>query len=309
MKKNLTKTICGFLLLQNFLFLSEALASSQMAKSDKILAIVNNEPITSFDLMQTKKIVIFFNNITKITPEIDSQLSSMSLDSLINQVLIKEQKNKFQLKITDDEIESSIRSIEDQNKLPHGYFRKAMQERHIEYRFFTSKIESDIILRKISQQIFVPNILVSKDEVDQAIINSNSKPVKLSLKVFSSNDASVKTHKSMDRLRKKLKDCNKLPKPSEYEQFATLKELSEDISQLSPLIKSATKGLRNNQVSSVLKTDDNFQILMVCQREVENISDEESNFVANSIGGNKLNMQTQRFYNNLRKKSYIKIFK
>jgi parvulin-like peptidyl-prolyl isomerase len=112
----------------------------------------------------------------------------------------------------------------------------------------------------------------------------------------------------MIKLRKKLKNCQKLPKKHEYEKFAIFQEINENINELEPLLKSTAQTLTQNQTSAVLKTDDHFKIIMVCKREIENLSEEESSSITNAIGNSKLNKQTQRFYTNLRKKAYIKIF-
>jgi parvulin-like peptidyl-prolyl isomerase len=279
-----------------------------LANAEKIIAVVNDKPITNTDLRQVKRMVIFLNNIREITPEIDAQLNRMVLDSLINQALMQEQKQKFQIKIPDEEINQSIHAIEDSNKLPSGYLKKMLSDNHIDYRLFKNKIESDLLLKKISQQMFYPNVLVSKDEIDKAVIDSNLKLTKFNLQIFTSNDLSRQSYKNMTRLNKKLKGCDKLPKPSEYQKFATLANVSENINDLPPAARSVVKGLKNNQASGVIKGEDHFQIFMVCSYEIDDLSNDENTFVIDSIGNTKLNKQLQRFYDNLRKKAYIKVY-
>jgi len=275
---------------------------------DKIIAIVNDKPITRFNILQAKKMMTLFNKVDVITPEIDQQLNKTALDNIINQTLIQEQKKIFKIKVPKEEIQIAIRNIEANNELPEGFFKKIFQEKNIDYSCLEDKIEADILFKKITQQFFISNILVDKNEVDNVIIASGIKNINLALKIFSSNNLKDNSYKNMSKLRAKLKNCDKLPKKHEYEQFAAMQEITTNTNQLEPLIRSTAQTLMPNQTSAVLKYDNNFQIIMVCGREIENLSEEEGNSIANAIGNNKLSKQTQRFYTNLRKKAYIKIF-
>lgn len=275
---------------------------------DKIIAIVNDKPITRFNILQAKKMMTLFNKVDVITPEIDQQLNKTALDNIINQTLIQEQKKIFKIKVPKEEIQIAIRNIEANNELPEGFFKKIFQEKNIDYSCLEDKIEADILFKKITQQFFISNILVDKNEVDNVIIASGIKNINLALKIFSSNNLKDNSYKNMSKLRAKLKNCDKLPKKHEYEQFAAMQEITTNTNQLEPLIRSTAQTLMPNQTSAVLKNDNNFQMIMVCGREIENLSEEEGNSIANAIGNNKLSKQTQRFYTNLRKKAYIKIF-
>jgi hypothetical protein len=288
--------------------LSLSQSSFALVWQDKIVAIVNNKPITRFNILQAKRMLTFFNKIETITPELDKQLNKAALENIINQTLIQEQKQIFKIKVPKEEIQNAIKGIEENNGLPGGFFRKIFQEQNIDYKYFEDKIEADILFKKITQQFFISNIIVDKDEVDNAIIASGLKKTNLALKIFTSNSLDDYSYKSMIKLRKKLKNCQKLPKKHEYEKFAIFQEINENINELEPLLKSTAQTLTQNQTSAVLKTDDHFKIIMVCKREIENLSEEESSSITNAIGNSKLNKQTQRFYTNLRKKAYIKIF-
>jgi hypothetical protein len=279
-----------------------------LAMQDKIFAIVNDKPITMSHVLQVKKMLILFGKVDTITPDIDRQLNQNALDSIINQTLIQEQKKAFKIKVLEGEIQMTIKDIEANNQLPEGFFKNMFRERGIDYKHLEDKIESDILFKRITQQLFVSNILIDKDEVDNVIIASNLKNANFTLKIFTSNALDNSSYKNMLRFRKKLNNCDKLPKKQDYEKFASLKEVKEGIHNLQDSVRSATQGVGQNQTSAVLKGDDGFQIVMVCAREIENLSQEESSSIVNAIGNDKLNKQTQRFYTNLRKKAYIKIF-
>jgi peptidyl-prolyl cis-trans isomerase SurA len=129
--------------------LSLSQSSFALVWQDKIVAIVNNKPITRFNILQAKRMLTFFNKIETITPELDKQLNKAALENIINQTLIQEQKQIFKIKVPKEEIQNAIKGIEENNGLPGGFFRKIFQEQNIDYKYFEDKIEADILFKKI----------------------------------------------------------------------------------------------------------------------------------------------------------------
>jgi len=272
------------------------------ASSEKIAAIVNDKPITSYDVIEMKKMTILLGNIS--SPD-ERKLYHQSREVLINQVLIEQKAKELGIKIDNSDIEERIADIEEQNNLPSGKFKSLMAERNINYQYFRDRMTFEILLRRIQQALF-PREYVNLDDINQILIDSSAKPTKFALKIFTSNNTSSRSYKKMLKFASSLADCQQCYK-IDYKKFATLKDLKEDINELSPLLRATARTLRANENSGVLKTDEGFQIVMVCHREVEDISDKENSIIENSISEHKMSLKMQRFFSNLKKSAYIKI--
>ena len=110
-----------------------------------------------------------------------------------------------------------ITEIEDQNNLPHGFFKSLMTNNNISYQYFQDRMKFDILLRRIQQTLF-PKEYINPDDINQIAIDSNAKPTKFSLRIFTSNDLSTKSYKQMVKFARSLKNCQQKYKIN-YEKF------------------------------------------------------------------------------------------
>ena len=298
MKKSIVKIFSSILL--SFIFVGAALATS-----DKISAIVNENPITSYDVVKTKKMFMILGNISQPDQETDNKLYYKAREALINQILIEQKAKELGIKLDESDLLEHVGEVEGQNNLPNGFFKSLMEKNDVSYKYFNDRMRFDVLIRRIQQALF-PREYVNIDDINQILIDSSSKPTKFSLRIFTSNDLSNKSHKQMLRFAKSLGDCQKKYKV-DYKKFATMQDVQEDVKDLHPLIGATAKSLKANENSGVLKTNDAFQVVMVCHREVEDISEKENNMIAHSISEHKMSLKMQRFFSNLKKSAYVKI--
>jgi len=275
------------------------------AASDKISAIVNDQPVTSFDVAKMKDMIAILGNISQSDSETDKKLYSKARETLVNQILVEQKAKELGIKLEESDVTEHVADIEGQNNLPTGFFKSLMMKNNISYKYFSDRMRFDILLRRIQQALF-PREYVNIDDINQILIDSNVKPTKFSLRIFTSNDLSNKSYKQMRKFAKSLNTCQAKCKIA-YSKFATMRDVQEDIKDLHPLVRATAKSLKANENSGVLKTDSAFQIVMVCHREVEDISEKENNMIAHSISEHKMSVKMQRFFSNLKKSTYIKI--
>ena len=129
------------------------------------------------------------------------------------------------------------------------------------------------------------------------------KPAKFLLKTFSTDGSN--DYKQFISLRKKVKSCTAIPKLDKKFKYS---EIETEINKLPPMVKISVQNLAVNETSSILKTDEGFEFFLVCNKQVENLSEQEIAALADSILGNKVNAEMQRFYANIKRNAYIKIY-
>ena len=76
--------------------------------NEGVSAIVNDVPITSFDVRQRVRYLFARQNITQPTDEIISQAATRALDALINERLQLQEAKRFKLNISDAEVDRII---------------------------------------------------------------------------------------------------------------------------------------------------------------------------------------------------------
>lgn len=284
------------------LFLAVFSLNVCFANTNRIIAVVNKTPITTFDLNQTRDTLILLYGIEETNAQISKQLYAKAQEVIIMQNLLKQEAKKLQIVVSEKELENQISQIEKSKHLPNGFFKGLFKENGLDYRYFENKISTETIIQKL-QQNFVSLNQVNNDDINQLAINNLFKPAKFLLKTFSINGD--KDYKQFISLHKKVNSCTAIPKLDKKFQYS---EIETEINKLPPMVKISVQNLAVNETSSILKTGEGFEFFLVCNKQVENLSEQEIAALADSILGNKVNAEMQRFYANIKRNAYIKIY-
>ena len=282
-----------------------ALQTSVFAAEDRIIAIVNKQPITLSELEQRKKIMRFFGNVPHLNAEQEKLFTSNILQSMIDDEVISQYAAKSNIKVTDAEIKNFIKHVETNNKMPEGQFERSVISLHVSKEAFNEKIRTEVLRSKIVHEVLGQQVSVTRGEVDSLILDTNSRDASLSLKVFTAKRNNEKAYKSMSKLRDRIKGC-KNTSHLRYQSFATASEVNTTLSVLAPNVQGAVKDLSIGEATGVVK-DDKLQVFVLCARQIEAFSDTDANQVSQLVAGKQLNVKARKFLQNLRKKAYVKV--
>lgn len=279
-----------------------------LAAEDKIVAIVNNEPITLSVLEQRKKIIRFLSNVPSLSAEQEKIFTKNALQTLIDDTVLFQYANKQRLKVTDSEVNNFIKYIETNNKIPEGQFEKSALSRNITRESFRAKMKIEVLRSKIVHEVVGQQVAVTRGDVDSLILDTNSRDANLSLKIFTSKNKSDKSYRLMSKLINKIraKGCTKASK-IQYKSYASLNETDATLSSLEPKIQGMVKDMSIGDVTDVIKSDDNFQVILLCGKTISSFSDDEINQVSQIVLQKQLNVKARKFLQTLRKKAYVKI--
>lgn len=279
------------------------LSTINVEANNNIIALVNNEPVTLNEFRARKKMIMALNNAENVNAAQDKQLTELTIKSLIDEALLFQYSSGKE--ISQEEIESAIRSIEERNKMPKGYLIEYLKSKNVDICSFTAQIKSELIKMNILSGLS-RSVNVSNKEIDDTILSSNKKDAEISMLVFESKDQSTKTLAQMNNLRKKLKVCANVKK-SLYDNFATMIAANEKLSNKSPLMQTIIKDLSINQASAVFETNNKFQVILICNKKILNVTEDENNYVVNFLTNKKVSQKGQKFFDDMHKKAYIKI--
>ena len=99
------------LFILSFILLNTKICIPQEIDLIKIIAIVNDEPITATDLYERLQLTIVSSNLPN-DPETRQNLSGQILQTLINEKLQQQEADRLNIIINENEINRSIRNIE-----------------------------------------------------------------------------------------------------------------------------------------------------------------------------------------------------
>ncbi len=275
-----------------------------LSSTQKIVAIVNNIPITLQELEDRKKLILYLAGAEK--KDVAGYLNQSALNSLIDDALFTEQANALRIQIPQDAIMNVIKKLEQQNNIPAGSILSGLMIRNIPEYTIKNKIFSELVKEKIISEILVKNINTDTEEINDTLIGNNAKDAKINMIVISSKKNDTSSYNEMLKLHKKIKTCKNIP-PKLYNSFATISIVESTLSKLPSREQLIVKNLKSQQKSSVLSIDNTFKIIILCAKEIVNLTNEENANVLNLIGNKKLSIKFKKYYDSLYRKTYIEI--
>ena len=107
-------------------------------------------------------------------------------------------------------------------------------------------------------------------------------------------------------LQKRLTNCHDI-KESLYKDFSTLEIVNQNLSTLDSTLQTILKDLNTGEKSSVFEMQDGFKLILMCNKKIVNITLDENNYVVNLLTNKKMSQKAQKYFEDMRKKAYIKI--
>lgn len=286
-------SLCGF----NF---------SALAAVPSIVAIVDDKAITMHDLQERKKLYIVLNDIKNIDGNLDQQLNSAALTSLIDEELLLQHADKINSPITEGQVAEAINNIEKQNNFPTGSFAKKLTQNGLKVDSFKNQIKGEIIKMNIISGVS-RSVSVNAKEVNEAILLVNAKDAAVEAKIFVAKEQGNHTLNQMNNLRKKLTNCHNI-KADLYDKFADIKTIEQNISELDSSTRAVIKDLQANQTSHVYKNQDgHLQLILLCTVSLKDLNEQENEYITNIISNKKAGQKAKKFIDDLKKRAYIKI--
>ncbi len=163
------------LLLPLALLLSASLAGAQSRREpievDRIVAVVNNEAITSVELrsrLATVERQLRGQNVQMPPRDV---LEKQMLERMIADRVQLQLAKETGLRVSDIELDAALRRIAENNRLGLSDFRTALERDGIAWAKFREEIRDEIVLSRIREREVDSKIVVSEGEIDNYLAN------------------------------------------------------------------------------------------------------------------------------------------
>jgi peptidyl-prolyl cis-trans isomerase SurA len=142
-------------------------APSAVVRVDRVVAIVNDEALTQFELDDARRIVQQQLKQQKVQPPAADVLDKQVLERLITQRALLQEAKESGVKIDDSQVERAIQRIAQENKLSAEEFRKLLAQENIPYGKYRDDIRNEMIVQRLREREVDSKVQVSDAEVDQ----------------------------------------------------------------------------------------------------------------------------------------------
>jgi peptidyl-prolyl cis-trans isomerase SurA len=142
-------------------------APSPVVTVDRVIAIVNDEAVTQYELDDARRVVQQQLKQQKVQPPAADVLDKQVLERLITQRALLQQAKEDGVKIDDSQVERAIQRIATENKLSAEDFRKLLAQESIPYAKYRDDIRNEMVVQRLREREVDSKVQVSDAEVDQ----------------------------------------------------------------------------------------------------------------------------------------------
>ncbi len=104
-----------------------------MTPLDRVIAVVNDEAVTQYDVNEQKRVVLGQMKAANVTPPTADVLEKQLLERLITERVLMQYAKDTGIRVDDTQVERALTRIAEDNKLSAEDFRKAVEREGIPY--------------------------------------------------------------------------------------------------------------------------------------------------------------------------------
>lgn len=245
-----------------------ALAGTQVV--DRIVAIVNDDIIT---LVQLNKMLVPYKNkletgtgTEKQKKEMLESLERKMLHQMIDRSLANQEAKKYNIEVTDAELDLAIENFKKQNNLDEQNFQKALESQEMSYGEYRDRIRQDILQARLINRAVRSKVIVTDSEI-KAYYQAHPEEF-AGIEKYELRNILVKDEETLKEVKMKL-DQN-IPFKLLAQEYSIAPNGQEggylgifDIHTFSQAIKDELIDLNEGECTKVIQIDQGFQILYV----------------------------------------------
>ena len=133
---------------------------------DRVVAVVNNEAVTQYDVNEQKRTALAQMKDAKVQPPAADALDKQVLERLITEKAMLQFAKESGIKVDDQTVERTILRIAQENKLSPEEFRKVLEKAQIAYAKYREEIRREITIQRVREREVDSRIAVSDAELD-----------------------------------------------------------------------------------------------------------------------------------------------
>jgi peptidyl-prolyl cis-trans isomerase SurA len=133
---------------------------------DRVIAIVNDEALTQYDVNERKRAVLEQMKAQKVTPPSTDVLEKQLLERLITERALLQYAKETGVRVDDTQVERTIARIAQDSKLSVDDFRRAVEREGISFAKYREDMRNEMIIQRLRDREVEGRVSVSDAEVD-----------------------------------------------------------------------------------------------------------------------------------------------
>jgi peptidyl-prolyl cis-trans isomerase SurA len=243
----------------------------------RIAAVVNDEIISIYDILQRTDFQILIGLGQQVTDESRNRLFPIMLRTMIDEKLMTQEAKRRGIIVQDDEIKGYVEALEASNNRPKGSVLKDIEQAGLRADTLMDQIRARLgwdILSRQKVRAFRP---ISDDEVDQVIADgkaSQGQPEYLAADIFLSFDSAggdAAAQRLVGEITRQLAGGARFSAVAQQYSNSASAATGGDLGwvrtgQIDPALLTALEALQPGQVSQPVRTVSGLHLLLLREK-------------------------------------------
>lgn len=262
----------------------------QAQNIEGIVAVVNEEVISRYDLNSRLNMIILSSNL-KDSPQLRKRLARRTLRALIDETLKLQEAKRLRITVDDKEFKKARRRIEKQNNLAPGELDTFLKRKGIEPSSLVHQIRATLSWTKVLRRRVGGSINITDNEIAKALarINANlDKPsyqVSTILLIVDSPTNAARTQRDANRLVDEIRrGASFSDLAQQFSQDASARRSGRlgwiQLGQLEKVVDETLVRMRPGDISNPIRTSAGYRIIALQNRRANSRTNAEETEVA-----------------------------
>jgi len=176
------KFVTKIFILITIIFFSKTVYASSNNSDFKIVAKVNNEVITKYDVDNRNRLMLLSIKGRR-TKNDNKRIYQQALEQLIEDKIKEQDIAKKNIHLEKNSVKNYITELEKKQKFSKGGLKKYLTQNGVNYNSYLEKIKNDLLWNKLVEDHIQSNITISDYEVNEAVeyIVKNSNRIRFNI--------------------------------------------------------------------------------------------------------------------------------
>ncbi len=294
------------------LFWAALMAGSGQATADQmIVALVNDEPISAYDVSQRTRFMAMTSG-QKPTAALRKKI----IKELIEEKLKLQEAKKLGVSVTEERITQTLEGIAKRNKMPLNKLVGGLKQAGVNVRTFRDRIKVALVWRQVVQRKFRHQVSVSATQVDEALTTVEGegqattefqlRRVRLELGEEPDQETIATRLVEAEALRSRFRSCEKIEDVIKGVRKASIKSVGRKrTEQLPQPSRALLMKAKAGQMTPPNLTPTGVELFAVCSRKQIKTDAKKRQAVEQKMQAEEYNRLAKRYFQDLRRDAFI----
>ncbi len=260
---------------------------------DKIVATVNDKPITTYDLKQ-------------LAPFYHAKDEKQLLNDVINDYVIEDIAKKDGIVLTDEDINEFIENVAKNNKLTKDELEQKIKQEGLNYDYYKEFAKFNAYKLKVIQKIFAPTIQIDEQEIKNFY---NNHPDLFNQSTVTLDVIETKSKTDIEEAMKQLQLGVSFDTVKEKYSINKSEPKQVYISDINKQLQSIVDKMQIGQISPIIESSDGYFIIKVLDKKNISLSfDDVKDKIRNLLFEEKLQERFSSWLSNMKSSMDISTF-